>query len=125
MRHDNPLPDGVGHKAIKALAKTDRSGVFHLEKQEARGGLFQTDVSIQVTAKGYIDRALIIDPKATPLPPQTIAWPFQETSVHVSPPEPLRVRLKPALPIILKALQSKDPLIKQVAEEELRKQNPK
>jgi hypothetical protein len=125
MRHDNPLPDGVGHKAIKALAKTDRNGVFHLEKQEARGGLFQTDVSIQVTAKGYIKRVLILDPKATPLPQQTIDWPFQDTSVHLSPPEPLNLKLKPALPVILEALHSKDPLIKQTAEEELRKQNKK
>jgi len=120
-RHDNPLPDGVGHNAIKAAGKTDRNGVFHLEKQGTRGGLFQTDVSIQVTAQGYIKRVLILDPKGTPLPPQTIDWPFQDTSVHVSPPEPLNVRLKPALPVILKALQSKDPLIKQTAAEELRK----
>ena len=125
MRHDNPLPDGSGHQALKASAETDRNGLFKVEKQETRGGLFQTDVSIKVTAKGYIDRALIIDPKATPLPQQTIDWPFQDTSVHPSPPEPLEVKLKPALPVILKALQSKDLLIKQTAAEELGKLDKK
>jgi len=123
MRHDNPLPDGPGHHTIKASAKTDRNGVFKIEKQETRGGLSATDVTIRVTAQGYITRVFIIDPNAlrSPLPQQTIDWPFQNTSVHVSPPVPLHVRLKPALPVILKALQSKDPLIKQTAEEELRR----
>jgi hypothetical protein len=124
MRHDNPLPDGVGHNAIKASVQTDRNGVFKIERQETRGGLFQTDVSIKVTAKGYIKRVLILDPRGTPLPQQTIDWSFQDTSVHRSPPEPLKVKLKPALPVLLKALQSKDPLIQQIAEQELRKLKP-
>ena len=120
-RHDNPLPDGPGHHAIKALAKTDPKGLFNIEKQEARGGVFATNVTVTVIALGYIKRVLIIDPKGAPLPQQTIDWPFQDTSVHISPPEPLNVWLKPALPIIRNALQSEDPLIRQTAEEELGK----
>jgi len=122
MLHDNPLPDGVGHYPIKAAGETDKNGIFYIKKQESRGGLSQTDLSIKITAKGYIERVLIIYPKGNlVLPQQTIDWPFADTSIHKSPPEPFNVRLKPALPVILKAIQSKDPLIKWKAEQELRK----
>lgn len=119
-RHDNPLPDGPGHHTVKMSAKTDSKGCFNIEKQETRGGLFATDVTIRVAAQGYIRRVIIIDPKGTPLPRQTVDWPFQDTSVSTSLPDPLDVVLKPAMPIILRALQSKDPLIRQTAEQELR-----
>lgn len=118
-RHDTPLPDGPRHRAITESARTDLQGSFNVPKLETRGGLFSTRVAISISAAGYITRVLVIDPNNAPLPQQTVDWPFRDTSVHISPPEPLDVKLKPALPVILKALQSKEPFVRKIAEEEL------
>ena len=77
-----------------------------------RGGIFQTDFVFRVRAKGYIEAVFIVDPHNIPLPPSTVAWPFADTTVHTSLPATIAARLKPAKPVLLKALTSSDKLIR-------------
>jgi hypothetical protein len=118
--HDNPLPDGPGHYTIRTEVKSDQNGVFKLNPPARRRGWFGTSFTLQVSAREYIDAVLIVDPENTPLPPQTAAWPFAETSIHQALPETLTIQLQAAKPVIQNALSSPDPLIRQAAQEKLK-----
>ena len=122
--HDNPLPDGPGHLPAYAEGTTDADGRFVLAPPARRGGIFQTDFVFRVRAKGYIEAVFIVDPHNVPLPPSTVAWPFADTTVHTSLPATITARLKPAKPVLLKALTSSDKLIRETAREMLRELEP-
>ncbi len=117
--HDNPLPDGPGHYTIRAAANSDIDGQFTLTPPVRRGGWFGTHFALVVRAREYIDAVFIVDPNNTPLPPSTATWPFVDTTIHTSLPATMTIELQPAKPVLLKALESSDPLIRQTAEEEL------
>lgn len=119
--HDNPLPDGPGHKPLSVTATTDATGAFTLVPPKERGGLSQTDHVVKVEAPGYIGAVMIVDPRMPALPPSTVTWPFVRTTVHKALPETMTIKLEPARPVLLKALKSKDKLIRDTAQEELRK----
>ena len=104
--HDNPIPDTGGSYFVRASATTDTKGVYALEKQSRSGGWFGSDFSIHVTANGYIKRALVVDPRGNPLPDSTKNYRFVDTTTHVSLPAVLNIKLTPALPVLVKALQS-------------------
>ncbi len=86
-----------------------------------RRGLMGTDFVVRFKAEGYIEAVFILDPNGTPLPPQTLAWPFATTKVLTSMPQLMSVKLKPALPVLIKAAGSEDELIRQTAVEKLEK----
>jgi hypothetical protein len=119
--HDNPLPDGPGHYQIITKSRSDESGRFQIKTSSRRGGWFGTDFHLRVIAGGYIESVQIFDTRNNPLPKETRDWPFVDTSIFQYPPSNLTVRMKPAKPILLEALESKNPLIRETAADELKK----
>jgi len=117
--HDSPLPNGAAHEPVYAVAKADAAGKFALKPPNRRGGRFGTDIGLSVTATGYIDAVFVVDPNATPLPPSAAAWPFADTTVQKSLSGIMTIRLRPARPVLLKALKSPDSLIRTTAQEKL------
>jgi hypothetical protein len=117
--HDNPLPDGPGHNPVSATTATDRNGAFTLASPRRRGGWFGTDFHLAVAAPGYIDAICIVDPHGTPLPPSTVAWPFATTTTQASLPATLHLQLKPEGPVLQQALQSADPVVREIASKRL------
>ena len=104
--HDNPLPDGPGHHHFRRIVRTDAKGRFEIEKPFHRRGFFGTEFVLSVRAPGYIEKVFILDPRNTPLPSSTAAYPFTETAVKTSFPETMDVVLNPAKPVLLMVLSS-------------------
>jgi hypothetical protein len=63
--HDNPLPDGPGSFHVRSNTKTNESGLFRLEKETRRGGLFGCSFALKINAEGYIPTNLLYEPKGT------------------------------------------------------------
>ena len=120
--HDYPDPH-FGNYWVRASANTDAKGRYRIEKPKRRAGWFSTDFSLSITAKGYIKRVFILDPKGIPLPQETREYPFIETTTYVSLPSLLNIRLNPSEPLLLKALQSDNRAYRIQAAEALGKMN--
>lgn len=118
--HDSPDPH-FGNYWVRVSATTDAKGRYRIEKPKRRAGWFSTDFSLSVTAKGYIKRVFILDPKGIPLPKDTKQYPFIETTTHVLLPAILNIQLNPSEPVLLKALQSDNRNYRIQAAEELGK----
>jgi hypothetical protein len=119
--HDNPLPDGPGSFHIRSNTKTNENGFFRLEKETRRGGLFGCSFALKISAESYIPTNLLYEPKGIPLPPETVAYPFINTSALKEFPAKLEIQLAPAMPVFLKALKSGNPLYQRMAREKLTK----
>jgi hypothetical protein len=117
--HDNPLPDGPGSFHVRSNTKTNESGFFRLAKETRRGGLFGCSFALKIKAKGYIPANILYEPKGIPLPPETVAYPFINTSALKEFPAKLEIRLAPAIPVFLKALKSSNGTYQNMAREEL------
>ena len=120
--HDYPDPH-FGNYWVRTSANTDAKGRYRIEKPKRRAGWFSTDFSLSITAKGYIKRVFILDPKGIPLPQETREYPFIETTTYVSLPSILNIRLNPSEPLLLKALQSDNRAYRIQAAEALGKMN--
>ena len=119
--HDNPLPDGPGSFFVRSNTKTDKSGFFRLEKETRRGGLFGCSFALKINAENYIPTNLLYEPKGFPLPPETVAFPFINTSAFKEFPAKLEIQLAPAIPVFLKAIKSGNPMYQRTAREKLTK----
>lgn len=119
--HDNPLPDLPGSFSIRSSTFTDERGLFRLERETRRGGIFGSQFVLRISSEGYIPAHLVADASDIPLPPGTEAYPFIETSKYKEFPARLTVELTPAIPVLLKALKSGIPLHQRVAREKLTK----
>ncbi|MEW5724697.1 MAG: HEAT repeat domain-containing protein [Thermodesulfobacteriota bacterium] len=117
--HDNPLPDGPGHYQVIAPAETDAGGRYQLERPYRRRGFFGTSLVVRFNAQGYIGQVFILDPSGRPLPAETAAYPFVRTVVQRSLPVELEVRLEPAGPVLVRALESDNPLYRAQAAQTL------
>lgn len=116
---DLPIPHAPGEFHIYEDAAADAKGFFRIEESTRRGGFSGCSFSISCKANGYIEIVLIGDPDEVALPPSTQAWPFVETRVQRTIPKDLDFKMKPALPVFLQALESKNELYRQIAAEEL------
>lgn len=116
---DLPIPHAPGevHHYVKVVS--DASGRYRIDRSSKRGGFSGCSFSITCKAMGYIDVVLIGRPPEAVLPPSTQAWPFAETRIQEVIPERLDFTMKPALAILLIALESDNNLYRQVAAEEL------
>jgi hypothetical protein len=119
--HDNPLPDGPGHYQIISKSRSNENGGFQIHASDHRGGWFGTDFHLRLSAYKYIDSCYILDTNNKALPEETQEWPFVDTSIFQHLPSNLTVRMKPSMPVLLEALGSKNPLIREKAAEELKK----
>jgi len=119
--HDNPLPDGPGSFFVRSNTKTDKSGFFRLKKETRRGGLFGCSFALKINAENYIPTNLLYEPKGFPLPPETVAFPFINTSAFKEFPAKLEIQLAPAIPVFLKAIKSGNPMYQRTAREKLTK----
>jgi hypothetical protein len=119
--HDNPLPDGPGSFLVRSNTKTDEDGFFKLEKETRRGGLFGCSFALKISAEGYIPTNLLYEPKGISLPPETVAFPFINTSAVKAFPGKLEIQLAPAIPVFLTAMKSGNPVYRKMAREKLAK----
>jgi len=117
--YDSPMPLSHQSRSIHARSSTKMNGTFTLKQPPGRRGLMGTDFVVRVKSEGYIEAVFILDPSGTPLPAQTVKWPFASTSVLTAMPKNMTVRLKPALPVLVKAAKSPLALIRDTALEEL------
>ncbi len=116
---DLPIPHAPGEFHIYADTVSDAAGTYRIDKTIRRGGFSGCSFSISCKAKGYIEIVEIGDPEGLELPPSTQAWPFVETRTRRTIPAPLDFVMKPALPVLLQALESENDFYRQVAAEEL------
>ncbi len=119
--HDNPLPDGPGSFFVRSSTVTDDQGLFRLEKETRRGGLFGASFALKISADAYIPAVLMGDRSGNPLPPSTAGYPFRETASYVEFPTNLHIQLAPAAPVLLKAMKSGKPMYQKTAREKLTK----
>jgi hypothetical protein len=119
--HDNPLPDGPGSFFVRSSTVTDDHGKFRLEKETRRGGLFGASFVLKVSAEEYIPAAILADPSGVRLPASTRDYPFRQTSAVREFPGEIRIKLAPALPVLLDALRSGIPRHQREARDQLRK----
>ncbi len=119
--HDNPLPDGPGSFFVKTSTVTDNRGEFRLEKETRRGGLFGSSFALEATAQGYLPAVVFIEPSSNPLPASTESYPFRTVAQFTQVPSRYQLKLKPAVPVYLKALRDGVPGHMRQAREALRK----
>jgi hypothetical protein len=117
--HDNPLPDGPGSFFIRVETSTDAKGAFRIDKQRRRGGLFGSSFALKVEKPGYIPANIIALEHGNELPESTKEYPLIASQSVERFPDRLRVKLSPAVPVLLKAMESGIPLYQRTAREEL------
>ena len=119
--HDNLIPDGPGSFFVRSSTFTDEQGIFRIERQTHRGGIFGSTFALKIHTKGYIPANILAIPSGEPLPPSTKAYPFIQTTAYKMIPKNLDVKLKPAAPVFLKAMKNGEPLHRKIAREQLTK----
>jgi Ankyrin repeats (3 copies)/Ankyrin repeats (many copies) len=119
--HDNPLPDGPGSFFVRSSTLTDEKGLFRLEKETRRGGLFGSSFVLKIDAEGYIPARIFALRSGDSLPPSTKAYPFSRSIAYKEFPDELDIKLAPAAPVLLKAMKSGKPRYQQTARERLTK----
>ncbi len=119
--YDSPLPDGGGMFVVGSTHITNATGRYTFTVPSGRAGFSSTMFTVHVRAPGYIEQVVILDPENRPLPPETAAWPFTETTVRTEMPPTMDFALAPATPVYLEALTSNDPVVRRTAREELEK----
>ena len=117
--HDSPIPDSGGSFFVRSSTLTDGRGHFRLKKETSRGGLFGSSFVLKVSSDGYIPVCILADPSNTPLPESTESYPFIDTTQVREYPAEVLVKLKPAVPVWLKAIRSGVPFHQKVAREKL------
>ena len=80
----------------------------------------QTDFSLTVMARGYIEALFFVEPSQRQRTRRVSVSPFTDTTIWKSLPQTMDIKLQPAKPVLLKAAQSSDPQRRRRAEEMLR-----
>ncbi len=126
--YDFPDPHMKGF-SFDHSTTSDKEGYYKLKKPERRMGWSANDLTLSIRAKGYIPSKYPILSDAKPLDtdsglPHITPYPFNNVTLCSSIPPNFTIRLQPAPPILLKALQSDDSEYRCKAAEALQEYGP-